>query len=103
MGLSQITLLIFTSFGAVRILSYLPQIVKVASDENGASAISCTTWSLWVGANLSTALYAAINLRDFYLSTVSSMYALCCIVVILLTIAKRRGSAQKNFSLQERM
>jgi len=89
MELSQISLWIFTCFSTLRIVSYLPQIIKVASDKNGASAISYATWSLWIGSNLSTAFYAATNLNDLYLSVVSAIYALCCIIVILLTMAKR--------------
>jgi hypothetical protein len=73
----------------LRVVSYLPQIMKVACDKNGASAISCATWSLWIGANLSTSFYAVTNLHDAYLSVVSTLYALCCIIVILLTMAKR--------------
>jgi hypothetical protein len=87
--LPQLSLLIFTFFSSLRIVSYVPQIVKVARDKNGASAISCMTWSLWTFANLATAFYAAINLKDRYLTAVSGVYALCCVVVILLTIAKR--------------
>jgi hypothetical protein len=79
----------------------LPQIMKIATDKNGASAISYSTWSLWVGANLSTSFYAAINLHDFYPSAISGVYAMCCVVVILLTIAKRRRLARKHSSLRE--
>jgi hypothetical protein len=89
MELSDITILAFTCFSSLRVVSYLPQIARVASDENGASAISYTTWSLWTSANVATALYAAVNLHDLYLAMVSSTYAVCCVVVIFLTIAKR--------------
>jgi hypothetical protein len=70
--------------------SYLPQIYTVAKDNNGASAISYSTWGLWIGANATTALYAIYNLKDIYLASVSVVYAACCLSVILLTIVKRR-------------
>ena len=89
MDVTNITLPLFTVFSSLRIISYVPQIRRVAIDGNGASAISYATWGLWTGANIATALYAAINLNDFYLSAVSSIYALCCIVVIVLTSFKR--------------
>ena len=90
---ANITFLLFTVFSLLRIVSYLPQIRAVAIDANGATAISYLTWSLWTGANIATALYAAINLHDFLLSAVSVVYAACCIAVILLTALQRRRSA----------
>jgi hypothetical protein len=84
------TFLLFSLFSSLRIVSYVPQIHRVALDGNGASAISYSTWSLWTCANIATALYAAINLHDIYLSAVSGIYAFCCVIVIALTMFKRR-------------
>jgi hypothetical protein len=91
MELSQVTFLAFAVFNSLRVVSYLPQIVRVAADTNGASAISYTTWGLWTAANLSTGLYAAVNLHDFYLSAVSAINTACCAFVIALTVIKRRS------------
>jgi hypothetical protein len=55
MELSHVTFLAFTIFSSLRVVSYIPQIVKVASDNHGATAISYSTWSLWTGANAATA------------------------------------------------
>jgi hypothetical protein len=55
MYLPEITLALFSIFNALRLGSYLPQIVRVATDNEGAKTISYSTWSLWVGANASTA------------------------------------------------
>jgi hypothetical protein len=87
---SNLTFLLFTAFSSMRVFSYLPQIRKVARDTNGASAISYSTWVMWTGANTATALYAAINLGDTYLACVSALYAGCCLVVIVVTMLKRR-------------
>ena len=73
-------------FSGLRIFSYVPQIVRVAKDCNGASAISYPTWLLWTGANASTAMYAATNLNNVWLAFVSSVYGVCCVVVIVLTM-----------------
>ena len=91
METSSVTFLLFTAFSGLRIFSYLPQIRRVARDTNGASAISYSTWALWTGANIATALYALTNLGDMYLAFVSTMYAGCCMTVIALTMLKRRG------------
>jgi hypothetical protein len=90
MDLSYITFLLFAAFSSLRMFSYLPQIYSVATDKNGASAISYSTWALWIGANATTALYAIYNLKDVYLASVSVVYAACCLSVIILTIVKRR-------------
>jgi amino acid permease len=93
METASVTFAIFAAFSGLRMFSYLPQIRKVARDPNGASAISYATWSLWTGANLATALYAFANLGDMYLAFVSTVYALCCATVIVLTMVKRHGLA----------
>ena len=89
MDFAKLSFLLFALFSSLRIVSYIPQIRRVALDGNGASAISYSTWTLWTGANLATALYATINLGDVYLAAVSGIYAVCCVVVIVLTMLKR--------------
>jgi hypothetical protein len=54
----------FAAFSGLRIFSYIPQILRIANDRNGASAISYPTWVLWTGSNASTAAYATTNLGD---------------------------------------
>jgi hypothetical protein len=92
MDLAHITLLAFAGFSLLRVVSYVPQIAKVAADPNGATAISYATWSMWTATHLATALYAAVNLQDLYFSVVSGIYAACCLVVISLTAIKRRAA-----------
>lgn len=95
MDVPQIAFLLFAFFSSVRVVSYIPQILCVARDPNGASAISYATWGLWTGANVSTAFYAVANLGDQWLATVSAVYAGCCVCVILLTFAKRRNAGRR--------
>jgi pheromone shutdown protein TraB len=91
MELSEITLAAFAAFNALRLFSYFPQIVRIATDTNGASAISFSTWFLWTGSHLATGAYAAVNLNDRYLTLASALFASCCVAVIALTAMKRRG------------
>jgi hypothetical protein len=100
MTLSEASLLAFTAFSGLRLVSYLPQICKVARDRNGASAISYATWTLWTGCHLSTGLYAIVNLSDLLLAAASVLYALCCLAVIALTAAKRRRLAVSHAGVE---
>ena len=90
MTIADLTYGLFTVFNGLRIFSYLPQILRVARDPNGASAISYATWSLWTAANATTGLYAAVNLSDPTLVALNFLNAACCLAVIGLTAFKRR-------------
>lgn len=79
----------FGVFNVLRLASYVPQIIAVARDPNGATAISFSCWTLWVGANASTSLYAWARLADASLALVSAFNALCCLIVLLLAAYKR--------------
>ena len=88
MNLDPVTLA-FGAFNVLRLASYFPQIVAVARDRHGATAISFSCWSMWIGANASTALYTWAKLGDFNLALISSFNAVCCAMVLLLALYKR--------------
>jgi hypothetical protein len=94
MYLPEITLALFSIFNFLRLGSYLPQIVRVAKDNEGAKAISYSTWGLWIGANASTAAYAIVNITDVVLFFVSAMNAIGCALVVALTVLKRHRHAR---------
>jgi hypothetical protein len=93
MDMPEITLALFSLFNVLRLGSYLPQIARLASDTEGAKAISYSTWSVWIGANGSTAAYAVVNITDWTLFAVSAVNALGCAAVVLLTMWKRHQFA----------
>jgi hypothetical protein len=79
----------FGFFNLLRLVSYFPQIRAVARDTSGARAISISCWTIWIGANASTALYAGIILGDLPLALISVFNSACCATVILLALQKR--------------
>ena len=98
MYLQEITLALFSIFNVLRVGSYLPQIVRVATDTDGAKAISYSTWCLWIGANSSTAAYAIVNIADWALFAVSFVNALGCTAVVGLTMWKRRHAVEASIA-----
>ena len=90
MTIADVSYWLFTIFNLLRIVSYLPQIYRVARDRYGASTIAYSTWTLWAAANGSTAFYAVYNVFDLPLAAINLLNALCCLAVILLTIYKRK-------------
>ena len=89
MNLPDITLAAFSIFNVLRLGSYIPQILRIAKDNDGAKAISCPSWAIWTGANASTAAYAVINISDPTLFFISAVNALCCVIIVGLTAYKR--------------
>ncbi|MET0569341.1 MAG: hypothetical protein ABWZ74_09710 [Hyphomicrobiaceae bacterium] len=81
--------LVFGLFNSLRLVSYLPQIIAVARDRNGATAISFSCWSIWIGANASTALYAWVKVGDMALTAMSGFNTACCAIVLVLAMYKR--------------
>lgn len=88
--------LAFGFFNILRLGSYFPQIVAVARDQNGASAISFSCWSIWIGANGSTGLYAWVKLADIPLALISGFNACCCAAILVLAIYKRVASSRNS-------
>ncbi|WP_046869204.1 hypothetical protein [Microvirga massiliensis] len=89
MTAADITLALFALCNTVRVFAYLPHIITVARDPNGASAISCTTWVLFAGSHLATVAYAILNLDDWRMAAVFGANTACCAVILGLAVLKR--------------
>jgi hypothetical protein len=79
----------FTLCNTARVFAYLPQIVKISRDAQGAAAISYTTWALFGVSHLSTVAYAVLVVTDWRMAVVFSANTLCCVIILGLTAWKR--------------
>jgi len=91
----------FGVFNVLRLVSYLPQILAVARDRHGAATISVSCWTIWIGANVNTALYGWTHLDDLSLVAVSVLNAAGCGTVLALAIFKRFVAQRQGSILAE--
>lgn len=90
MTIADFALNAFTFFNAARVLAYVPQLLRIARDREGAKAVSCATWVLFAVSHLSTIGYALAVAPDPMMVMVFSANAAGCTCIIVLTILKRR-------------
>lgn len=86
----DIALSLFTLFSAVRVLGYFPQIVCTLRDTSGGASTSISAWTMFLAGHLSVVPYAILNMKDVLMAAAFGANALCCAVVILGTLWKRR-------------
>jgi hypothetical protein len=89
MTIADITLAVFTLCNSARVVAYVPQITKAATDEGGAQAISFTTWGLFLLSNASAVAYALVNKEDWAMAAVFLGNAVGCAAIILIGVWKR--------------
>ena len=94
MALEEFTLALFAACNSVRVVAYVPQIITAATDKNGASSISFTTWFLFLVAHLSTVAYALVNRSDWGLAACFAGNAVCCVAILATAYWKRRQLGQ---------
>jgi hypothetical protein len=95
MALEEITVALFATCNSIRVLAYVPQLLKVATDENGASAVSSMTWLLFLTSHISTVAYALVNRGDWAMASMFLANALACAAILVIT-AWRRNLHRKS-------
>lgn len=81
---------VYAISNALRLLSYVPQILAVAREHSGAHAISLASWVFWMFSHAATALYCAMVVNDSLLAGMMWGNAAGCFGVVALTMMKRR-------------
>ena len=89
MTFADITLAVFTICNSIRVVAYVPQITKAATDRDGAQAISFMTWGLFLVSNSSAVAYALVNKADWMLASMFLANAVGCAAILLIGAWKR--------------
>jgi uncharacterized protein with PQ loop repeat len=95
---AEFVILIFAITNGLRVVAYLPQIVRLARDQSGAAAVSCSTWILFLLSHISTVAYAALVLGDAWMTFAFAANAMCSLAIVILTLVRRRGAAPRQTS-----
>jgi hypothetical protein len=89
MAIADITLAAFTLCNSLRVVAYVPQIAKAATDRSGAAAISFGTWGLFLVSHMSAMAYAVVNCNDWTMAAIFLANAIGCGAILLIAAWKR--------------
>ena len=97
----EIAVVLFAISNSVRVVAYVPQILRVASDRDGAAAVSCMTWLLFAVSHLSTVAYAIVVIGDWRMAAIFAANLVCCLLIIGLTLYKRAAVGRRSTPLAD--
>jgi hypothetical protein len=89
MTLAEYSMTAFAIANGGRVIAYVPQIMRVCRDPNGAAAVSVTTWIFFTAANVATVVYALTALDDVVTASVFGLNAIGCLLIVVLTAFRR--------------
>jgi hypothetical protein len=92
---TEIVIAAFAVTNGLRVVAYLPQILRLARDDSGAAAVSCCTWFLFLVSHISTAAYAALILNEPWMTVVFTANAVCSAAIVALTMLRRRNLSSR--------
>jgi uncharacterized protein with PQ loop repeat len=84
----------FSLANSLRVLAYVPQILKTARDQNEAIAISFVTWGLFFLSHLTTVAYAVVSQGDIVMALIFLGNAFACLLILLIAVSKRKRHLQ---------
>jgi hypothetical protein len=104
MTLAEYSMTAFALLNGGRVIAYMPQIICVYRDPNGAVAVSLLTWVMFTAANIATVSYALTVSSDLVVACVFALNALgCCIIATLIAVRRvvRAARASRTHRLQD--
>src|SRR5262252_10986776 len=83
---------VYVITNSLRVFFYAPQIRAVLKAEDGAQALSITTWSFWTFAHLTATLYGWFVIHDSAFCAIFASNLACAATVTLIAARKRLAS-----------
>jgi hypothetical protein len=96
----ELSLLVFAALNGIRVVAYLPQIIRIRRDPHGAAAVSILTWVLFAAANLATVGYYLVVVVDLIVAAAFALNAGGCLAIVAVTMVKRRSCAGQQLPVQ---
>lgn len=90
MSASEIIVIAFAVTNSMRVVAYIPQIVRLMRDRSGAAAVSCCTWMLFLISHIATAAYAGVVLCEQWMCLLFAANAVCSAAIVILACLRRR-------------
>jgi uncharacterized protein with PQ loop repeat len=87
--ITDVSMIMFVMLNGMRVFGYLPQIVRIYRDPNGAAAVSILTWVLFAAAHVATAWYVLATSGDRLVAGMFALNMIGCLVIAVLTAFKR--------------
>jgi len=97
MTLADYSMTAFALLNGGRIVAYMPQIMCVYRDRNGAEAVSLLTWAMFTAANLATVSYSLTVSSDLVIACVFALNAACCLAITCLVACRRVAVASSGW------
>jgi len=97
MTLADYSMTAFALLNGGRIVAYMPQIMCVYRDRNGAEAVSLLTWAMFTAANLATVSYSLTVSSDLVIACVFALNAVCCLAITCLVACRRVAVASSGW------
>src|SRR3954466_4392089 len=102
MTLADYSMAAFALLNGGRIVAYMPQIMCVYRDRNGAGAVSLLTWAMFTASNLATVSYSLTVSGDFVIASVFTLNAACCLAITSLVACRRLAVATSSKLIVQR-
>ena len=97
MTLADYSMTAFALLNGGRLIAYMPQIMCIHRDRNGAAAVSLLTWSAFTAANLATVSYSLTVSSDLVVASVFALNAVCCVAITCLVACRRVAGASADW------
>jgi uncharacterized protein with PQ loop repeat len=91
--ITNLSMIAFALLNGMRVFSYLPQIIRIYRDPNGAVAISILTWVLFAASHIATVWYVLVTSGDRLVATTFVLNATGCLAIVAPTTLKRLSIA----------